>query len=138
MSLQSAIIEAAQSVTQDPRFPPLQKEELDAVLVEITILTKPQLIKVKEPKEYPAQIEIGQDGLIVEHGFYKGLLLPQVPVEQAWETEEYLSHTCMKAGLSPDAWFDKNTKISKFQGQIFTEIKPHGPIQETHLDGFHS
>jgi uncharacterized protein (TIGR00296 family) len=138
MSLQSAIIEAAQSVTQDPRFPPLQKEELDAVLVEITILTKPQLIKVKEPKEYLAQIEIGRDGLIVEHGFYKGLLLPQVPVEQAWETEEYLSHTCMKAGLSPDAWFDKNTKISKFQGQIFTEIKPHGPIQETHLDGFHN
>jgi AMMECR1 domain-containing protein len=43
----------------------------------------------------------------------------------------------MKAGLPPDAWFDKNTKISKFQGQIFTEIKPHGPIKETHLDGFH-
>jgi uncharacterized protein (TIGR00296 family) len=74
----------------------------------------------------------------VEHGFYKGLLLPQVPVEQAWEKEEYLSHTCMKAGLPPDAWFDKSTKISKFQGQIFTEIKPHGPIKETHLDGFHS
>ncbi len=138
MSLQSSILEAAQSVTQDPRFPPLQEEELDAILVEITILTKPQLIKVKEPKDYPVHIDIGRDGLIVEHGFYKGLLLPQVPVEQAWEKEEYLSHTCMKAGLPPDAWFDKSTKISKFQGQIFTEIKPHGPIKETHLDGFHS
>ncbi|MCX6661892.1 MAG: TIGR00296 family protein [Euryarchaeota archaeon] len=138
MSLQSSILEAAQSVTQDPRFPPLQEEELDAIIVEITILTKPQLIKVKEPKDYPVHIDIGRDGLIVEHGFYKGLLLPQVPVEQAWEKEEYLSHTCMKAGLPPDAWFDKSTKISKFQGQIFTEIKPHGPIKETHLDGFHS
>jgi len=138
MSLQEAILEAAQSVTQDPRFPSVQKEELDAILVEITILTKPQLIKVKEPKDYPAHIDIGRDGLIVEHGFYKGLLLPQVPVEQAWEKEEYLSHTCMKAGLPPDAWFDKSTKISKFQGQIFTEIIPRGPIQETHLDGFHS
>jgi uncharacterized protein (TIGR00296 family) len=138
MSLQSSILEAAQSVTQDPRFPPLQEEELDAILVEITILTKPQLIKVKEPKDYPVHIDIGRDGLIVEHGFYKGLLLPQVPVEQAWEKEEYLSHTCIKAGLPPDAWFDKSTKISKFQGQIFTEIKPHGPIKETHLDGFHS
>jgi uncharacterized protein (TIGR00296 family) len=138
MSLQSSILEAAQSVTQDPRFPPLQEEELDAILVEITILTKPQLIKVKEPKDYPVHIDIGRDGLIVEHGFYKGLLLPQVPVEQAWEKEEYLSHTCMKAGLPPDAWFDKSTKISKFQGQIFTEIKPHGPIKETRLDGFHS
>lgn len=138
MSLQEAILEAAQSVTHDPRFPSLQEEELDAILVEITILTKPQLIKVKEPKDYPAHIDIGRDGLIVEHGFYKGLLLPQVPVEQAWEKEEYLSHTCMKAGLPPDAWFDKTTKISKFQGQIFTEIKPRGLIQETHLDGFHS
>jgi uncharacterized protein (TIGR00296 family) len=138
MSLQSSIFEAAQSVTQDSRFSPLQEEELDVILVEITILTKPQLIKVKEPKEYPAHIDIGRDGLIVEHGFYKGLLLPQVPVEQAWEKEEYLSHTCMKAGLPPDAWFDKGTKISKFQGQIFTEIKPHGLIQETLLDGFHS
>jgi uncharacterized protein (TIGR00296 family) len=138
MSLQSAILEAAQSVTQDPRFPSLQKEELDAILVEITILTKPQLIKVKEPKDYPTHIDIGRDGLIVEHGFYKGLLLPQVPVEQAWEKEEYLSHTCMKAGLPPDAWFDKSTKISKFQGQIFTEKKPRGLIQETYLDGFHS
>jgi uncharacterized protein (TIGR00296 family) len=138
MSLQDAIIESAQSVTRDPRFPPLQETELDAIIVEITVLTKPELIKVKQTKDYPASIEIGRDGLIVEQSFYKGLLLPQVPVEQAWDKEEYLSHTCMKAGLPPDAWFDKNTKISKFQGQIFTEIKPQGPIKETHLEGFHS
>jgi hypothetical protein len=138
MSLQSALLEAAQSVTQDPRFEPLHEEELDAVLIEITILTKPQLIKVQESKDYPATIDIGRDGLIVEQGYYKGLLLPQVPVEQAWDAEEYLSHTCMKAGLPPDAWFDKRTKILKFQGQIFTETHPQGPIQETHLDGLHN
>jgi uncharacterized protein (TIGR00296 family) len=138
MSLQTAIIESAQSVTQDPRFPPLREAELDAILVEITILTKPQLIQVKQPKDYPANIDIGRDGLIVEHGFYKGLLLPQVPVEQEWDKEEYLSHTCMKAGLPPDAWFDKTIKISKFQGQIFTETTPHGPVKETHLDGAHN
>jgi uncharacterized protein (TIGR00296 family) len=138
MSLQEAILESSQSVTQDPRFPPLKEGELDAVLVEMTVLTKPELIRVKQPKDYPAAIKIGRDGLIVENGFYKGLLLPQVPVEQGWDIEEYLSHTCMKAGLPPDAWFDKATRISKFQGQIFTEVKPHGVIQETSLDGFHS
>lgn len=138
MSLQDALLEAAQSVTRDPRFPPLQETELDAIIVEITVLTKPERITVKQPKEYPAHIDIGRDGLIVEQSFYKGLLLPQVPVEQAWDTEEYLSHTCMKAGLPPDAWFDKNTKISKFQGQIFTETAPHGSIKETHLDGSHN
>jgi uncharacterized protein (TIGR00296 family) len=137
MSLQEAIRESAQSVTQDPRFLPLKEDELDTIVVELTVLTKPELIRIKEPKEYLKNIEIGKDGLIVEQGFYKGLLLPQVPVEQGWDIEEYLSHTCIKAGLLPDAWFEKTTKISKFQGQIFTEIKPHGPIQETHLNGVH-
>jgi uncharacterized protein (TIGR00296 family) len=138
MSLQEAIFESAQSVTRDPRFPPLQERELDAIIVEITVLTKPELITVKQPKNYPAHINIGRDGLIVEQSFHKGLLLPQVPVEQAWDKEEFLSHTCMKAGLPPDAWFDKSTKISKFQGQIFTETTPHGSVKETHLDGSHN
>jgi len=137
MSLKDAIIESAQSVTHDPRFPPLEGNELDVIIVEVTVLTKPTRIIVKQPKDYPAHIEIGQDGLIIEHGFYKGLLLPQVPVEQAWDKEEYLSHTCMKAGLPPDAWLDNNIKISKFQGQIFTETKPYGPIEEKNLDGSH-
>ncbi len=138
MPLQEAIRESAQSVTQDPRFPPLQESELDGIIVEMTVLTKPELIKVKQPKEYLSKIEIGRDGLIVEHGFFKGLLLPQVPVEQGWDLEEYLSQTCMKAGLPADAWFENATRISKFQGQIFTEVKPHGQVQETHLDGSHS
>ena len=138
MTLQDALIESAQSVTRDPRFPPLSEMELDIIVVELTVLTKPELIKVKQPQDYPTCIEIGQDGLIVEQSFYKGLLLPQVPIEQEWEKEEFLSHTCMKAGLPPDAWLDKTIKISKFQGQIFTETKPHGLIKELHLDGSHN
>jgi len=138
MTLQDAIIKSAQSVTRDPRFPPLAETELDVIVVEITVLTKPELIKVKQPKDYPAYIEIGRDGLIVELNFYTGLLLPQVPIEQKWEKEEYLSHICRKAGLPRDAWLGKTIKISKFQGQIFTETKPHGLIKEIHLDGSHN
>ena len=99
------------------------------------INTKPEIIKVKQPQDYLSHIAIGRDGLIVEQSFYKGLLLPQVPVEQGWDKEEFLSHTCMKAGLLPDAWFDKDIKISKFSGQIFTETKPKGTIKEKRLDG---
>lgn len=135
MTLQEALVESAQSATHDPRFPPLQGNELDMIIIEVTILTKPSLIKVKQPHEYLTQIEIGRDGLIVEQGFCKGLLLPQVPVEQGWGKEEFLSHTCMKAGLLPDAWFEKNTKIFKFSGQIFTEVTPRGQIKEKKLDG---
>jgi uncharacterized protein (TIGR00296 family) len=135
MTLSDAIVESAQSATQDPRFPPLTTSELPRIIIELTVLTKPELIKVKQPKEYLSHIIIGQDGLIVEQGFYKGLLLPQVPVEQGWDTEEFLSYTCTKAGLLPDAWFEKTTKISKFSGQIFTEEKPNGPVKERTLDG---
>jgi len=135
MPLKDSITEAAKSVTHDPRFPPLSENELEKIIVEVTILTKPELINVKKPQEYLDKIKIGRDGLIVEQGFYKGLLLPQVPIEQGWDKNTYLSHTCMKAGLPPDAWFEKNTKISKFTGQIFTEIKPRGEIKEKKING---
>jgi len=135
MNLKDAIIESAKSATRDPRFSPLEKNEINNIIIEVTILTKPELIKVNQPQDYLSNIEIGKHGLIVEQGFYKGLLLPQVPVEQGWEKEEFLSHTCMKAGLLPDAWFDKNTKIFKFSGQIFTETEPSGKIKEKSLDG---
>ena len=138
MDLKEGIIESAKSVTRDPRFPPLQENEIIHIIIELTILTKPELIKVEKPQDYLSRIKIGRDGLIVEQGPYKGLLLPQVPIEQGWEKEEFLSHTCMKAGLLPDAWIEKNTKIFKFSGQIFTEIEPKGKIREKHLDGNNS
>jgi len=135
MKLHDALIEAARSVTHDPRFPPLQTAELDQVLIEVTVLTPPEEITVTKPDEYLLQIHIGRDGLIVEQRFFKGLLLPQVPVEQNWDVEAFLAHTCMKAGLPPDAWIDTQTKFYKFSGQIFTEVKPHGTIEEKHIDG---
>jgi uncharacterized protein (TIGR00296 family) len=135
MPLKNAIIEGAKSATQDPRFPPLGEKELDKIIIEVTILTKPEFIKIKQPQDYLSKIEIGRDGLIVEQGFFKGLLLPQVPIEQGWNKEQFLSHTCMKAGLMPDAWFEKSTKISRFSGQVFTEVEPKGEIKEKKLNG---
>jgi len=135
MPLKEAIIESTKSATRDPRFPPLEENETNNIIIEVTILNNPELINVDRPQDYLSNIDIGRDGLIVEQGFYKGLLLPQVPIEQGWEKEEFLSHTCIKAGLLPDAWVDKNTKIFKFSGQIFTEIEPKGKIREKNLDG---
>ena len=138
MPLKKAINKAGKSATKDPRFPPLTESELDRIIIEITILTKPELIEVKNPKDYPKNIKVGEDGLIVEQGSFKGLLLPQVPIEQHWDEKEFLSNACMKAWLPPDAWLDESTKIYKFRGQIFTEIKPEGEIKEKNLDGFNS
>jgi len=55
----------------------------------------------------------------VQKGPYSGLLLPQVAVENDFDTEEFLGQTCMKAGLFPDAWFESDTEVFAFEGQIF-------------------
>jgi len=124
-----AVIEAAiESATRDPRFPPMRIDELDNVVFEVSVLTEPELIKVDSPMEYPSKIKVGEDGLIVERGFYRGLLLPQVPIEWGWDEEEFLCQCCLKAGLSPDSWLLKGTKIYKFQAIIFEEISPNGPV----------
>ncbi len=123
-----AIKDSAKSATQDPRFPRLQEGELNHIVVEVSLLTPPALIKVKDPKDYMKEVVIGKDGLIAEKGHFRGLLLPQVPVEWKWKVDEFLSHTCMKAGLMPDDWLNKDIKIYKFSAEIFMETKPKGEV----------
>ncbi len=134
MPLKKALVESAQSVTHDPRFPVLKPNELDEVIVEITVLTKPEIINAKRSERILEEIKIGRDGLIIEQGYFKGLLLPQVPVEQNWDKKTFVEHTCLKAGLSTDAWTYENTVIKKFTGQIFSEEKPFGSVQEKTFD----
>lgn len=122
--LVSAVIDVAISAAiNDPRFPPVRENELDDIDIEVSVLTKPVLIKVKKPEEYIENINIGEDGLIIERGPYKGLLLPQVAVEWGWNEEEFLYNTCVKAGLTADCWIYPDIKIFKFSSQIFNETK---------------
>jgi uncharacterized protein (TIGR00296 family) len=128
--LAQAVIESAiSSATQDPRFYPLSLSELDNVVFEVSILTPPQLIEAKKPSEYLTKIVVGKDGLIVEKGMFKGLLLPQVPVEWEWNEEEFLCQCCIKAGLPPDNWLIEGTKVYKFQAIVFEEEKPKGEVR---------
>lgn len=124
-ALEDAAIAAA---TEDPRFPPVKYDELDSITFEVTILTPPKKIIVSNPKEYLSQIKVGRDGLIVKNGFYSGLLLPQVPIEYGWNEEEFLEHTCQKAGLPKNYWKNSDTEIQKFEGIVFKEEYPNGPI----------
>jgi uncharacterized protein (TIGR00296 family) len=132
--LVEAVIDSAiNAATRDPRFYPLSLSELDKVVFEVSVLTPPEEVEVGSPKEYLAKIKVGEDGLIVEKGGYKGLLLPQVPVEWEWCEEEFLCQCCVKAGLPPDSWLTKGTKIYKFQAIIFEEETPQGEIKRLHL-----
>ena len=127
--LSNGLMDAAiAAATEDPRFPPVSPNELDDITFEITVLTPPIEIKVNNPQEYLSIIKVGRDGMIVENSFTTGLLLPQVAKEYDWNVEEFLSHTCEKAGLDKNAWKVSSTKISKFEGIIFKEELPHGDI----------
>ena len=128
--LAQAVIESAvNAATQDPRFLPLSLDELDQAVFEVSVLTPPEAIYVKTPKECPSKIRVGVDGLIVEWGICKGLLLPQVPVEWRWNEEEFLSQCCIKAGLPPDSWLIKGVKIYKFNCVIAEELTPKGKVE---------
>jgi uncharacterized protein (TIGR00296 family) len=124
-ALEDAAISAA---TEDPRFPPVKLEELDSITFEVTVLTPPKKIEVKDPSEYLSKIKVGKDGLIVKSGFNSGLLLPQVPVEYGWNEKEFLEYTCEKAGLPKDYWKKEGVEILKFEGLVFKEIVPKGEI----------
>ncbi|MCH8859822.1 MAG: TIGR00296 family protein [Thaumarchaeota archaeon] len=130
-ALQEAAISAA---TDDPRFPSVAFEELDQITFEVTVLTPPQEIEVSDPQEYPSKVKVGRDGLIVKSGFNSGLLLPQVPKEYGWNEEEFLDHTCEKAGLPKEQWKEKDTKILKFEGIVFKEQTPGGSVVREKLD----
>lgn len=104
---------AAAAAFDDPRFPPVTKAELKDLEIEISVLTPLRQIDDVE------EIEVGKHGIYIEKGFYSGLLLPQVATEYGWDRNTFLEHTCRKAGLSPDAWKQKDTKIYIFSADIF-------------------
>jgi AmmeMemoRadiSam system protein A len=99
----------------DPRFPPLKKEELDLLDIEISVLTP--MKRIYDPE----LVEVGRDGLYMRQGVYSGVLLPQVPVEYGWDRIQFLQQTCRKAGLPTDSWKSKETELYVFQAEIFGE-----------------
>jgi uncharacterized protein (TIGR00296 family) len=135
MQLGRALRESALSAAfGDLRFPHLAREELPGIVVEVSVLTPPEKITVDKPVDYPKHVKVGRDGLIIRKGWTSGLLLPQVAVEHGWDEEEFLSHTCVKAGLTPDEWLAPGAKIFKFSAQIFSEETPKGKVTEKKLD----
>lgn len=107
---------AINSATEDPRFPPVNYNELKDIEIEISVLTLPKRVKSID------EIVLGRDGVIVKRGFNQGVFLPQVAEETGWTKEEFLSYLCLhKAGLPPDAWKDPKTEIYIFQAEVFSE-----------------
>ncbi len=105
---------AVAAASADPRFAPVTADELAGLHIELSILG------ALEPIRGPSDIEIGRHGLLVERGWQRGLLLPQVAVEWAWDAETFLAQTCHKAGLPLDAW-QSDTSLWRFEAEVFGE-----------------
>jgi uncharacterized protein len=119
---------ALAAATEDPRFPPVEREEMDHLAVEVSVLTLPQTLTSGTPETLVGEIRPGRDGLIVEGRGRNGLLLPQVATEQGWDAEQLLEGTCEKAGLPPNAWRDRRVRIRRFEAEVFAEQRPNGPV----------
>jgi uncharacterized protein (TIGR00296 family) len=126
---------AVEAATMDPRFDPVRVDEFQQrIIVEVTVLSPMEHIMVKSPLDLPLNIEIGRDGLLVEGAGGRGLLLPQVAVDEGFDAEEFLNQCCLKAGLMPDAWVTRGVRVARFQGQIFSEEGPGGRVFERKLN----
>ncbi|MEM4389902.1 MAG: TIGR00296 family protein [Candidatus Micrarchaeia archaeon] len=119
---------AISAAVSDPRFPPLTEAELGDVTIEVSVLSKPEPLRAPSLAELPNAIQVGRDGLLVEHDIYSSLLLPQVAVEKGWNAEEFLCNVCDKAGLPKDCWKEKEIKLYHFTAQVFRESSPGGEV----------
>ncbi len=105
---------AIAAATKDPRFRPLDLDELDSISIEISVLSKLNLI------DNVSEIEVGKHGIFIIKDLYRGVLLPQVAIENMWDRNTFLEHTCIKASLQPDAW-KEGCEIYIFSAEIFGE-----------------
>jgi AmmeMemoRadiSam system protein A len=114
--LWQTIIETAElAATRDPRFSKIAKDEIEDLSIEISILSEPFELDSYE------EVEVGKHGLILNEGMYRGVLLPQVPIEHNLNREQYLSALCNKAGLPRDEWKKREIKLKAFTAEVFSE-----------------
>ena len=105
---------AASAATEDPRFPPVNPDEVAALDIELSVLG------ALEPVATIDDVVVGRHGLVVEQGWKRGLLLPQVAIEWKWDAKTFVEQTCQKAGLARDAW-PRIAKLFRFEAEVFGE-----------------
>jgi uncharacterized protein len=106
---------AREAAFGDPRFPPLRPGELEQCHIEISALSPMSVC----PE--PRQVKVGVHGLYLTRGGRSGVLLPQVPVEQGWNLDEYLDYICVKAGLPPESYNAPDATLYTFTAVVFGE-----------------
>ncbi len=113
-SLYRTVVESARGAAfDDSRFPPVTRDQAPELRVSLSVLSPLHPLR-------PEQVEIGRHGLLISQGYYRGLLLPQVPLEHGWDRIAFLEQTCRKAGLPPNAW-QTGAKLEAFTAEVFAD-----------------
>lgn len=110
---------AKAAALEDPRFDPVDPGELSEIEIELSILSRLEIIP-------PHEIQAGKHGLMVSRGRQRGVLLPQVAVQFRWSGRRLLEETCVKAGLERDAWKSPEIVVQAFTAEIFSESELAG------------
>ncbi|MBI5187233.1 MAG: AmmeMemoRadiSam system protein A [Nitrospinae bacterium] len=114
---QAVIDSTINAAFQDPRFSPVDGSELDDIDISISVLSVPEEVPG------PSHFQPGLHGVILKKGIYSAVFLPQVATEQGWDRDETLRHLSRKAGLSENAWKDKDARFEVFTAEVFGEKK---------------
>lgn len=128
--LRDAVENAARAACHDPRFLDLDADELNDIVVEVTILSPPEPIKVTDRKDLLDMIKLGKHGLMLEYRGRRSVFLPQVPEEWGWDVKEYLENLCVKAGVGKNKWKEHDCNLMWFEGHVFKETSPNGDVAE--------
>ena len=129
--IETVVDVAIAAATNDPRFYPVTLEEMDSIVVEVSVLGDHKLYR--PARSALKDIDIGTTGIIIRRGPFSGVLLPEVPVEYCWDPETFIAETCIKAGLSPDCWLSDDTEAILYKGRTWTELEPRGEVIERDL-----
>ncbi len=130
--LRQTAISAVEAAIVDPRFNSVRLD-VKRIILEVTVFSSLEKVETSNPLRLRNEIVVGRHRIVVTGGGQRGLLLPQVAVEEGFDLEEFLSQCCLKAGLLPDTWLTGKVQVSRFEGQVFSEEKPGGPVFEREL-----
>ncbi len=108
---------AAAAATEDPRFPPLEPEELDGIRIEVSVLTPLERAR-------PADVVPGRDGVVLRVEGRQAVFLPQVAAEHGWDRDRLFAELCRKAGLGAEAWRHERADVRTFRAQVFASEPP--------------
>ena len=111
---------AQNAAFDDPRFPPLDADELGEIDIETSVLSVPEPVSFADGEDLKRKLEPHVHGVILSFGGRRSTFLPQV-WKQLPDKEQFLEHLCLKGGMSPKAWQDPKTTVELYQAEVFGE-----------------